>query len=91
MNECHEASTVSFEQEAFFRLGSKASNASMYISGTESTGDCFWGCPRPRRLEKGTSSFIIISLPTLEAVRRRNRERLQIIRASISEHPWVHR
>ena len=34
---------------------------------------------------------VIISLPTLEAVRRRNRERLQIIRASISEHPWVHR
>ena len=28
MNECHEASTVSFEQEAFFRLGSKASSQS---------------------------------------------------------------
>ena len=34
---------------------------------------------------------VFISLPTLEAVRRRNRERLRIIRASISEHLWVHR
>ena len=28
------------------------SNVSMYISETESTGDCFWGHPRPRRTEK---------------------------------------
>ena len=28
--------------------------------GDESTGDCFWGCPRPRRLEKWTSFFIIM-------------------------------
>ena len=44
------------------------------------------GVPQTPSFGKGTSSFIIISLPTLEAVRRRNREHLQIIRASISEH-----